>query len=290
MTSTSASFPMYDLVEIRWAHDLLWRAVARGDRTPGRRRRSGGALARARPEELWAGPSLLLSQACGYPLVHAFAGRLRAVATPTYRAPGCSPGRYSSVILVRSSDEHVSQDLRDLRGRVCAVNDRASHSGMNALRSIIAPFGRPRFFSNVLVTGSHVASIEHVASGIADVCAVDAVTHALLAGIAPRRSPACASLTMTSSAPALPYVTRKDAPSELVAILREALSRPCTIRIPSSPARVRRCFSTTSSREAIRSTTRSAALRTRRRPRDIPSSLDAQQPSRGSACPSGASG
>jgi ABC-type phosphate/phosphonate transport system substrate-binding protein len=156
--------------------------------------------------------------------VHAFSGRLRVLATPTYRAPGCGPGRYSSILVVRASDVRV-QDLGDLRGRVCALNDRASHSGMNALRRMLAGIApTPRFFSSVRVTGSHAASIEHVKSGAADVCAVDAVTHALLTLHRPDSTAGTRVLAMTGSAPALPYVTRADAPTALVAILREALT------------------------------------------------------------------
>jgi len=213
---------MYDLPEIADATDALWSAIAAelvqsgvGDVPP--------VLARSEDVEvLWADGDLLFSQACGYPLVHAFEGRLRILATPRYRAPGCASARYASAIVVRKADP--SRGLADLRGRVCAINDRSSHSGMNVLRSMIAPLasGKP-FFREVLVTGSHAASIASVREGAADVCAVDAVTHALLARHRPNAVAGTRVLAWSPAAPGLPFVTRADAPEALVVALRRAL-------------------------------------------------------------------
>jgi ABC-type phosphate/phosphonate transport system substrate-binding protein len=69
---------------------------------------------------------------------------------------------------------------------VCAYTRRHSHSGYNALRAAVAPLaGGGSFFSRVVESGSHAASIELVATGEADVCAVDCVTHALIAKYRP---------------------------------------------------------------------------------------------------------
>lgn len=215
---------MYDFAEVRDAHDALWSAMAR---------RLGIAAVLSRegsPEEHWAHPELLFSQTCGYPLVHAFAGRLRVVATPSYRVEGCGSGLYASAVVVRSDAPWA--ELADLRGSVCAMNDRSSHSGMNALRAMIAPLaGGAPFFRDVIVTGSHAASIQHVQRGDADVCAIDAVTHALLARHRPSALDGTRILTMSSHAPALPYVTRADASDAVVASLRAALAD--TLRDPA---------------------------------------------------------
>jgi ABC-type phosphate/phosphonate transport system substrate-binding protein len=217
-----ASLPMYDLPELRAAHDAVWASVG------ARLARSGVAgvptsLTRGGAAEAhWSDPDLLLSQTCGYPLVHAFAGRLRVIATPSYDAPGCEGPTYSSLVVVRSV--HPARDLVDLRGSVCAVNERASHSGMNALRAMIAPLARGApFFGEVLVTGSHEASLARVQRGEADVCAVDAVLHALLLRHRPDALTGTRVLARSPSAPALPYVTRASTSDELVRALREAL-------------------------------------------------------------------
>ena len=71
---TIANLPMYDLPEIRHATDDWWSGLARAFRragisdVPDRLDRE-----RAMPE-VWRDPGLVLSQACGYPLLHDLAG------------------------------------------------------------------------------------------------------------------------------------------------------------------------------------------------------------------------
>jgi len=219
-----ASLPMYDLPEMRRAVDDWWRGLR-------------GALGRAGVaavpevltrngslEQLWLAPDLLISQTCGYPLTHALAGRVRLVATPCYGAPGCDRADYASIVLVR--EDHPAAGLADLRGGVCAINGRSSHSGYNALRAEIAPLaGGEAFFSRVIESGGHLASAALVARGEADVCAVDCVTHALVGRYRPAALAGTRVLTVSASAPGLPYVSRADAGADLVARLREALQR-----------------------------------------------------------------
>src|SRR6187399_1868093 len=92
-----AGLPMYDLIEVREATDAWWHALALRLRAHG--------IADA-PDELeragdfeatWTSPNLVLAQTCGYPLTHALAGRVRVVATPRYRAPGCKGPSYASM-------------------------------------------------------------------------------------------------------------------------------------------------------------------------------------------------
>ena len=202
-----ASLPMYDLPELRAATDAWWRGLAGHLRAagfpdvPARLQRDPGAAA--------TGPDLLLTQVCGYPLTHALAGRVQRVCTPCYAAPGCAGARYSSALVVPASSGAAT--LADLRGGVCAINARNSHSGCNVLRRMLAPLagGRP-YFARVTRTGSHEASLAAVAAGEADLCAVDAVTHALLERHAPRRLAGTRVLEFSPSAPGLPYVTGGD--------------------------------------------------------------------------------
>ena len=217
-----ASLPMYDLPELRAATDDWWSGLARAfaragiDEVPAALSRGG------KMDATWRRADLLFSQTCGYPLTHGLAGVLVPVATPAYDAPGCDGARYASCIVVRADDP--AEDLAALAGRRCAINSRASQSGYNALRHAVAPLSRRgRFFSEVVTTGGHAASLAAVAEARAEVAAVDCVTYALLAR---HRASAVAGLRLlswTEAAPGLPYVTRASARGDLLRRLRDGL-------------------------------------------------------------------
>jgi ABC-type phosphate/phosphonate transport system substrate-binding protein len=132
-------------------------------------------------DTFWTNDRLLLSQTCGYPLTHALAGKVQLVATPEFDAPGCSGPNYSSVFIVRADDRagRGASALASYRGRRAALNNVDSNSGMNVFRHAVAPLaaGR-RFFSSVVTTGSHHASMQAVADGTADIASIDCVTFA----------------------------------------------------------------------------------------------------------------
>ena len=218
----SASFPMYDFEEVRGAHDVLWDGVARRLREAG----IEGVPARLDRErgvhELWSDPGLLLSQSCGADLVGRYAGELALVATPRYSAPGCEGSRYSSVIIV--SRESPATEIAHLRDAVCAINGPESHSGVNALRALVAPLHRGgRFFSRIVVTGSHPASVAAVAGGEAEVASIDCVTYALLARYRPVALEGTRRLCDSEHAPGIPFVTRIGSPPERIGLLQRAL-------------------------------------------------------------------
>lgn len=218
-----ASLPMYDLPEIRAATDSWWRGLARafqGEGIVG----VPDLLDRKTPlDRQWLAPDLLLSQTCGYPLLHSLAGRVRLVATPCYRADGCAGSSYSSLVLVRADSRFAT--LADLRGARCAVNGRDSQSGYSALRALVAPLSREgRFFGAVEVTGGHAASLERLTAGAADVVAIDGVTLALLACHRPAAIAGTRELARTASAPSLPYITCGAATDDLVARLRAGIA------------------------------------------------------------------
>jgi ABC-type phosphate/phosphonate transport system substrate-binding protein len=213
---------MYDLPEVRWATDALWTAIARELDRSGVPGVPMGLMREGSPADHWSSDDLLFSQSCGFPVMHDFADVLQIVATPTYRAPGCGRGTYASVVLV--ADTSPAASLADLRGTVCAMNDRSSHSGMNVFRAMVAPLATEgRFFARVVVTGSHLGSIDHVRAGDADVASIDAVTYALLSRHRPSAVAGTRVLAISPPAPALPYVTRARADSDLVTRIRHAL-------------------------------------------------------------------
>ena len=219
-----ASLPMYDLPELRPALDALWAGLARHLARAGVPDVPCALTHDAPLEASWSSPDLLLSQCCGYDLLNGCAGALRPLVTPCYRAPGCVGPAYASAVVV--AENSPARRLEDLRGGVCAINGWDSHSGMNALRALIAPLsGGGRFFARIAVSGSHRASLAMVARGAADVAAIDCVVHALLLR---HRSAAVAGtrpLGHTPRAPAPPFVTRAAFGDATVARLRAALFR-----------------------------------------------------------------
>jgi phosphonate transport system substrate-binding protein len=93
---------------------------------------------------------------------------------------------YFSDVIVPAG--HPSRTLADLRGGRWVYNDRQSLSGWHRMleRLAAAGLGEPEtFYSRVFASGAHVRSIELVASGEADVSAVD--SNALI--LARRRKP-----------------------------------------------------------------------------------------------------
>jgi len=221
---TVASLPMYDLPELRAATDAWWQGLARAFRREGIADLPASLDRRSAYHEVWLRPDLLFSQTCGYPLTHALAGRVELVATPCYRAEGCDGPGYCSFVIVAADSS--ARAIEDLRGQRCAINSLDSQSGCNALRALVAGKGREgRFFGSVMMTGSHKASLAHIASGQADVAAVDCVTHGLLARHRPQALEGTRVLCRTASAPALPFVTRAGADADLLRRLRGGLDR-----------------------------------------------------------------
>ncbi len=221
---TVASLPMYDLPEVRAATDAWWQGLARAFRREGLVDVPEVLDRRQNYKEVWVSRDLLLSQTCGYPLKHSLDGRVQLVATPCYEVDGCEGPSYCSFVIVGA--DLPAGHVGDLKGLRCAINGAESQSGCNALRALVAGFSeRGRFFGRVDVSGGHAASIALVASGQADVAAVDCVTHALIARDRPAALAGTRVLCRTASAPGLPYVTRGQADPDLLRRLRAGLER-----------------------------------------------------------------
>jgi hypothetical protein len=219
-----ASLPMYDLPEVRPALDALWAGLARHLAREGVLDVPCALTRGASLDGFWSRPDLLLSQCCGYDLVNGDAGALCPLATPCYLAPGCLGPAYASVVVVAESSP--ARALEELRGGVCAINSWSSHSGMSALRALIAPLGAGgRFFARIEVSGAHLASLAMVARGAADVAAIDCVVHALLARHRPVALAGTRPLGHTPQAPAPPFVTGAAVGDAMITRLRAALLR-----------------------------------------------------------------
>lgn len=214
---------MYDLPELREAHDRLWSAIAEHfvcegiNRAPTELRRDIDHF------DVWRHPELLLSQACEYPLATQLKGDVKVVAHPVYQAMGCEGATYRSAIVVRKS--HPARTLADMLYSRCAINEAASNSGMNFLREAVAPLARKtQFFRSILVSGSHLKSIEMVAAGEADLAAIDCVTLALFKRHRPLLVAPLRVLSWTNSSPSLPYITALSTSDLIVEKLRKTLT------------------------------------------------------------------
>jgi ABC-type phosphate/phosphonate transport system substrate-binding protein len=213
---------MYDWPEVREATDAWWAGLARhlrgaGFEAPDRLTRTGDASAQ------WRRPDLLVSQTCGYPLMHDFKGRLEVLATPVYDVDGCSGTSYSSLIVV-PADGGVSR-LEDLAGATAAYNAADSLSGHLALKCVFAPLSKDGgFFNRLVESGSHRASMRLVCDRKADVAAIDCVSFALTRRHRPKLAAGLAVIARGPAAPALPYVTAAGRPADEIARLKRALS------------------------------------------------------------------
>jgi fatty acid desaturase/ABC-type phosphate/phosphonate transport system substrate-binding protein len=170
----------------------------------------------------WCNPGLIMGQACGCPVMKQLINRARIVATPIYTSRGCETFRHSSLFIVNANAEFGT--LSDLRGRVCAVNGFDSNTGMNLLRAAIAPLAESKpFFHSVVVTGSHLASVEMIANRGADVAAIDCVSLAHLQRFESTLTARVRQIGQSTLVPAPPFITTWKAEDRTLTVLRRAL-------------------------------------------------------------------
>jgi len=205
-----ASLPMYDRPELRCETDALWSAMRDAIRAKGID--APDTLERNRETQLvWGDPSLVLSQTCGMPWRLGLHTRTQLIGTPDYGVPECQPGYYCSAIVVRADDPRDT--LSEFSSGICSFNAKDSQSGFAAWEG--AEF--KRWFHS----GAHVASIRAVATGEADIAAIDAVSWRLSQRYDPEAS-ALRVLKTTRPTPGLPFITSK---SQNASALAEAVTQ-----------------------------------------------------------------
>jgi ABC-type phosphate/phosphonate transport system substrate-binding protein len=218
-----AALPMYDFPPLEDAHDALWLALRSHLIAEEVVEAPVRLTHRIDPLAIYQHPLLLLGQGCQYPLAKFFAKHVRLVATPRYSVPGCNGATHRSAILVREDDP--AHTLADLRNRCCAINERASNTGMNLLRAAIAPIANSaQFFESVVVSGSHRRSIHMIANGEADVAAVDCVSLAHFQRLYPSITASVRVLDWTPAAPSLPFITAAGQSDKVLKRLRSSLA------------------------------------------------------------------
>src|ERR1700722_14027389 len=166
-----AILPMYDFPWTAAANDALWAAISArlaeaGVRASTKLPRDGDLAA------LWRDPGLIFGQTCGYPYVTGLKNMVTLIAAPEYSFPGCEGASHRSFIIRRASDSR--RGLREFRGATAALNAYDSNTGMNLFRAMIAPIaGGAAFFSSIVVTGSHEASVAALDNGQAALASID---------------------------------------------------------------------------------------------------------------------
>ncbi len=196
-----AALPMNDWPEVRPHWDALWSAIAArlceaGVPAPETLTRGLGLM------EGWLSPTLVLGQTCGLPYVRHLRRRVTLLGTPDFAVPGCPPGWYDSVVVVRADDPR--EGTRAFAGARLAVNGADSQSGTQAMMHHVRALPVPHF-GRVSTTGAHEASARAVAEGRADIAAIDHTTWRLIAA----HRPFAAGLRVmerTDPTPGLPFV------------------------------------------------------------------------------------
>ncbi len=218
-----ASLGMYDQPFMQSSNNLLWQVIRHSITNTDETINVPGELNRDMSlADQWRSPELLLSQTCGYPYLTGFRDYLQLVATPVYTHKGCSDTCYSSLLL---SANDASTELADFRGKRLAANSPESLSGFVSLQITLAEAGlNTPFFSHCTFCSSHANAIDAVASGLADLCCIDAVTWSLLCSEQPELGRKLQVIGHTRLLPALPLVTSKQTSAHTLEVIRDALS------------------------------------------------------------------
>ena len=207
-----AALPMYDFPGLRAETDAFWSAIrAELGRGPAQLTRDRDLW------DIWRDPALLVAQTCGLPYRARLHGDVRLVGAPDYGLPGCPPGHYNSVLILRADDP---RDEEALSAAPFAVNDALSQSGWAAPLAHMEARGLS--IAPALQTGAHALSARAVADGRADWAAIDALTWEFLTRFHPEDTGRLRVFARTLPSPALPYITGPDGDAKAI---RDAIAR-----------------------------------------------------------------
>jgi len=174
-------------------------------------------------ERLFDRGSIQILWLCGLPYVHkadVVANDIELLAVPVPRGERyqARPVYFSDVIVRR---DRPFRSFRDLRGASWAYNEPRSHSGFNVVRSYLADIAASdEFFSAVVESGAHSASLEMILSGHVDSAAIDSTMLEWL--IAERRDlpERIRVIESLGPSPIPPWVVSKQLPASLRIELR----------------------------------------------------------------------
>ena len=204
---------MYPYVGLRPAWERLWSAVhARAPWTPPSLRWDGDV------HDHWVDPSCIVAQACGWPVATALRGQVEVVGAFELTIGQHDGHRYRSVILARRPTPLAALVSA---GATVAANAPDSLSGWVSLLAATVGPGR-EWPGPVRWTGGHVASMEALQAGRADVTSVDALSLAYVRRDQPDLAAGLHEIGHGPLVPSLPVVVRAGTSADDIADLRTA--------------------------------------------------------------------
>lgn len=159
--------------------------------------------------DIYQSPQLFLGHTCGYPYMTRWKQSHQLVCVPEFEISGCSGTQYSSWFICHSDDQRSS--FESFSGAIAVINGANSNSGMNVLRyqaSLHTTNGR--FFSNFNTSGSHTESMRAVATGDADIAAIDAISYHHIVKSDPMLANAIKVMGQSVYTTGLPFITHNN--------------------------------------------------------------------------------
>lgn len=216
--SQIATLSMYDVPVVQHHTDVLWQSIRAelqkaGINTPSQLIRG------ADDWTVWRDPNLVFSQTCGFPFVSQLERHVTLIGTPDYGTIPDKPGWYNSKVICRRDDARGS--LAAFKDARFAYNDLASQSGVMGIMYLLhRTIGNSQHFGTCIASGGHALSAAMVASGEADIAAIDSVTWLNLQRDQPDLN--LRILAETDPTPGLPYITHSGQDGSIFADAVEA--------------------------------------------------------------------
>jgi ABC-type phosphate/phosphonate transport system substrate-binding protein len=213
-----ASLPMYDRPANAAAHDAFWVLVRDNLRTGGHA--APDTLNRdIAPMAGWGHPDLVLGQICNLPYRAKFRDKVTVIGAADYGLADCPTGQYNSVFIVHK--DAVGNTPTDFARARFAANALISHSGYGAPQAWAKEHGFS--FPAPMTTGAHDTSLAYVATGRADIAAIDTQTWTMQ-----QRDSAHAKsvrvIGTTASSPGMTFITRAgENPAPYLAAIQTAI-------------------------------------------------------------------
>ena len=153
---------------------------------------------------------------CGAPyVVRRPQGQVALLAAPVWRGDhyGDQPVYHSDLMVHR---DQPAQTFGELRGQRWAYNEPGSLSGYHVMRAHLARLGEGlAFFSQTIEAGYHRRALQMLATGEADVAAIDTTVFEQIVAAQPALWAAVRSLGRLGPNPAPPWVIRTEVPAAL---------------------------------------------------------------------------
>jgi len=145
--------------------------------------------------------SLLLGQMCSLTFSASQPGMPFYLGSYILEEEGLTPGYYRSVIIVSDKHKALNLSAENLETLCAAISEPDSFSGRFALYQAVHNSFQPCKFAKTLYTGAHLNTLVSVASGAADIGAIDCLTWRILQTLLPEQ---VAQVHVVSTSPQMP--------------------------------------------------------------------------------------